>query len=405
MNLSIIFNNINVLLFRFYHAVLVPLRYRVTLRGGELVYKKRNDKKGILFLSNHPSHLDATLLTMALRKLKCPVSIWTLDDVFKNPYTRMVARNPETVTLMKVPNIYESRKKNHQKKLQKLIHRSVELLRQGRNVLFFPSGNQKYQGYEEIHGKSAIHRILQQFPDVNIMVIQITGMWGSRFSRAVKKEERSTARGESMVKFVWNIIKIVLLNFIFFIPKRKITIKFIDVGEDFPRKGTRQEINSYIENKFNTGFESEGEPLLQVSNYFWKTSYTTIEYHLKKYIYDSKKIPLSILHDIKKALSKKTHLNPEKINLNMNLQRDLGLDSLDLTEITMEIENKYHLPPILPKEVYTVGDLAAIASGTLIEDQLEEGKKHLLQQEVVWPVRAYNACAAFFSSLFRFRES
>jgi acyl carrier protein len=406
MLIIILYKYISSLWFWFYHLTLLALRYKITVLGGEKIKLKKNDPKGgILFLANHPSHLDATFLTLALGKQNCQVCIWTLDDVYKNPYARLVARNPETVSLMKVPNIYESRKKQHAKMLRRLLERTLEFLHRGRHVLFFPSGSQKHQGYEEIHGKSAVHRILQRYPHVNIMLVRITGMWGSRFSKAVKKQERSTTRGENLVKFAWNLIKIVLLNLIFFIPKRPIVVEFMPVGEDFPHYGTRKEINRYIEKQFNAGFGPEGEPVLQVPDYFWKTTYTPIEYHVKDYKYQLENVPPSIAEDIIHLVSKKAKINPDQVDLGMKLERDLSLDSLEVTEILIELENKYHLPLILPKQVDSVGHLVALAARTKIEYNLIEGKTHKIRQEIAFPVRACHACAAFIAAFFGFIES
>src|ERR1700722_4119972 len=230
------------LLFRIYHYALIPLRYKLVIQGKENIRKTADPKGGILFLGSHPSHLDATFLTYALLKYGHKVNIWTLEYVFKNPYTRFVARNPNTVKLMKVPNLYSSRLTKNPSRMRRLIAKPIEKLRSGENILFFPSGNQRHTAREEIHGKSAVHRILKEYPSANIVVAQVTGMWGSRFSKAVKKSERSTAKRENWFQFMWNLAKIILLNLVFFIPKRSVSIKFQPMTEDFPRKGTRKEV-------------------------------------------------------------------------------------------------------------------------------------------------------------------
>lgn len=405
MNIYLIFNYIGILLFRVCHHLLIGLRYKIIVKGDENIDLHKTDPEGgTLFLSNHPSHLDGTMLTIALRKTHRRVCIWTLDDVFKNPYAKIVARNTETVTLMKVPNIYESRKAQHPKKLRQLLQRTIQLLQEGKNVLFFPSGSQKHHAYEVIEGKSAIHRILKQYPNVNIKIVRISGMWGSRFSKAVKKEQRSTTKGENLKKFAWNLFKIILSNLLIFIPKRKVVIEFVN-ADDFPRQGTRKEMNAYIEKKINEGYGSLGEPVLQVSDYFWKTSYAPIEYHMKNYQFSLDRVSPDIVRDVVTRVAKQAKVDPAKVELDMKLERDLALDSLEVTEILVDLEKQYHLSHLLPKHVDSVGHLVAMAAKVDINYSLVEQKSHQVHQEVAFPVRACHACAAFIAAFFGFIEA
>src|SRR5262249_13960114 len=152
---------------------------------------------------------------------------------------RIAARSAKLVKLIKVPDAYDKRSAKHPVITRRLIHKTIALLQRGDNVLFFPGGRQKLTPYEEINGKSAVQRILKLYPNVNIFLITMTGMWGIRFSRAVTKSQRSDLMAQSWVPFVWNIVKIILLNFFVFIPKRSVKIDFVPVGPDFPRLGTR----------------------------------------------------------------------------------------------------------------------------------------------------------------------
>jgi long-chain-fatty-acid--[acyl-carrier-protein] ligase len=391
------------LLFRFYHYVLIPLRYKVNILGsGRISSKLTNPRGGVLFLSNHPSHLDATFLSLALLKFGYQISIWTLGYVYKNPYTKLVTRNYETVKLMKVPNVYESRLQKNHSRLFKLITKTVEKLKKGENVLFFPSGMQKHSALEEIDGKSAVQKILNLYPDVNIVFVRLTGMWGSRFSKAVKKSDRSDAKGDNWIKFIWNLINIITFNLIFFIPKRKISLEFDPAGEDFPRTGSRLEINQYMERYFNRGFDKEGEPLVRVPNYFWKTDYVPVEYHLKSYQFDLSEVPSTLINDVIHLIANKAQIDPTKIKIEMQLDKDLSLDSLELTEILIELEKKYYLPQYLPKQVSSVGHLIALTAQVPVEYRPILGKFYKVYQEVPAPLRIWQACAVFVASFFSF---
>lgn len=389
--------------FVLYHYLILPLRYRLNILGIKRIKTRLTDPKGgILFLASHPSHLDPSLVGFALWKNHIRLYIWTVDYVFKHIFTRFAARSSDSVKLLKVPDVFEGRSAKHADKSRRLIHKTVEKLRKGNNVLFFPGGRQKLEPYEEISGKSAVQRILKLYPDVNIVLVTITGMWGSRFSKAVKKSERSNLKANSILRFLWNILKIVLLNGLFFIPKRNIRIEFTPIGSEFPRQGTRQEINRYLEEFINRGFGREGEPLQKVSNYFWKTKYPAYEYHLKSYRYDADQIPVKLRDDVMTLVAQKAGLKTEDVKDEMHLARDLSIDSLETTEILCELEKRYHLPRYAPKHVTTVGHLVALVARIPVDYVPIKGQFPQVIEEPASMVRLVHACAAFVVGLFGF---
>ena len=134
------YNFISRICFRLYHYILLPLRYKIQIKGIETLQSGKTDPKaGFLFLSNHPTHLDASLVGTALIKSNMQVTIWTVDYVFKNPYTRLVARNFDTTKLLKVPNIHENRSFKNPSKVRKLIRRTVEGLQREKISFFSPA--------------------------------------------------------------------------------------------------------------------------------------------------------------------------------------------------------------------------------------------------------------------------
>lgn len=389
--------------FRFYHIFLLPLRYNIRTVGADKVFKEKTDPKGgILFLSNHPSHLDASFIGTTLIKQNIKISIWTLDYVFKNMYTRMVARNSDTTKLIKVPNVHESRNPKNLNKIRQLIRRTVEGLKEGENILFFPGGAQKFMAYEEINGKSAVERILRQYPDVNIVLVRITGMWGSRFSKAVTKSERSNLKGGGWIPFVWNIAKIMLGNLLFFIPKRQITLEFCPAKANFPRRASRKEINTFIEKFFNKSFDASGEPLQRVPDYFWKGKYVQNEYHIKGYKYDLSKVDDSTKTEVLNAVAKVAHVDKESLNPKTSLDRDLALDSLEIAEVLTLLEEKFKMPKKTPKDIHSIGHLMAITAGIPIEYVPISGKFPIIHQEIPFVAKAHQVCYSLLASLFGF---
>jgi long-chain-fatty-acid--[acyl-carrier-protein] ligase len=365
------------------HAFVVPLRYKVNVKGARFLdHVKVNKNTGILFLANHSSHLDATIITIELLKLRIPLSIWALDLTFKLPYLRWAARHSRTVKVVKVPNINERRSRKYTSKLHKLISRTGDGLRQKKNFLIFPSGRCKLTPIEKIDGKSAVPQIIRQCPDVNIVLVRITGMWGSRFSYATKRESRWSTETIRWYDLLWQSVKMIFFNAIFFIPKRQVTVEFLPVGDDFPRFGSRLEIARYLERYYNEAWGPEGEPLLRVPDYFWKGQYTAHEYVTKHYQFDISLVPKPLRNSVVKLIADKADLDCREVDFDMYLGRDLGFDSLDVVEILTELERDYGIRKFVPENVTTVGHLIAIAAGVPVVCEVKKGEFHRVDQHV-----------------------
>lgn len=349
------------LFFLLSHSIFLPLRYKIEVRGAEcLDPKKGGMDSSILFLANHSSHIDATILGVTVLKHHLPLTIWALDLTFKLPYLRWAARRKESIQVVKVPNINERRSEKHNSKLHKLVTRTGDGLSKGKNFLIFPAGRCKKTPIEKIDGKSAVPMIIQQYPKVNIILVRMTGLWGSRFSCATKSDSRWATHSIRSWDMFWHSLKMIVLNGIFFIPKRKVLVEFIPVTNDFPRFGTRLEINRYLENKYNEKWGPQGEPLYRVPDYFWKERYTEYEYQTKSYIYNLNLVPKTIRNAVVTCVADKADLDCKDVNFDMYLGRDLGLDSLDLAEVLTELERRYHIKQLVPEDLTTVGHLVAI---------------------------------------------
>lgn len=370
------------LFFIFSHSLLLPLRYKIEVKGAEcLDVKKGGVNSSILFLANHSSHIDATILGITILKMHLPLTIWALDLTFKLPYLRWAARHKESVQVVKVPNINERRSEKHISSLHKLVTRTGDGLLKGKNFLIFPSGRCKKTPMEKIDGKSAVPLIIQQYPKVNIILVRITGLWGSRFSCATKLESRWATRSIRSLDMFWQSLKMILLNGIFFIPKRKVLIEFIPLQEnEFPKQGSRLEIDRFLEDKFNEKWGPHGEPLYRVPDYFWKERYTEHEYVTRHYIYNLNLVPKQTRNAIVTLLADKANLDCKEVDFDMHLGRDLGLDSLDLAEVLGEIERRYHIKQLVPDNLTTVGHLIAIAGKIPIICQEKNEDFHNIQE-------------------------
>jgi long-chain-fatty-acid--[acyl-carrier-protein] ligase len=363
------------------HHLLLPLRYKIEVEGRDKIKYSLQPGKGTLFLSNHTSNVDPPLVLYYPTLAGLNIIIWAVDYVFKLPYLRYASRHIDKVRIVKVPDTGEHRSLNDAAKIHKLVSRTVEGLNSGVNFLIFPAGHSKRSPYEELGGNSAVHRILQLYPDVNIVFIRHVGLWGSRFSRAGKRNRNWITESKRWNSILWSIFLMFAFNLIFFIPKRRI-IEFVPAPPDFPRRGTRQEINRYLENFYNSAWGPEGEPLYRVPDYFWKPKYTENAYHIVDYRFDLNAVPDIIKNNVIDIIAKKAHTAPQDITPKMELGRNLGLDSLEITDLLIELELKYQLPKNVTSQVISVGQMMALAAKIPIHVETKKGVfRRVIQQE------------------------
>lgn len=339
------------------------MRYKIEVHGQEILEQLQQSGEGVLFLASHPSHMDGSMVSTCLLNNGFKINIWAYDFVFKQPYTGWAGRKDNGLKLIKVPNVPEQRSPKFSSRIHKLINRTVDNLRKGKSYLIFPAGRCKLTPFERINGKSAIHKILQIYPDVKIVLVNIEGMWGSRFSWAAKRYPHWKNENMRWREILKDILKMVFYNFIFFIPKRKVTIVFKLAGPGFPRQGTRLEVNHYLENSFNMAYGPEGELLQRVPDFFWNHTFVPNERIVIHYGYNPKLIPETIRRDIVEMIAKKSNLPAYTIKPNMRPGFDLGLDSLEITDLLSQIELKYQLvKKNVPDDISTVGHLMALAA-------------------------------------------
>ncbi|MEI8300245.1 MAG: AMP-binding protein, partial [Chlamydiota bacterium] len=249
-------------------------------------------------------------------------------------------------------------------------------LENGENFIIYPSGHLKKAGYEVIGGNSFIHRLIHECPDVKIVLIRTTGLWGSCFSRAITGQ----------VPPFWEVFltgaKVLFKNWIFFAPRRKVLVELEVDPQDFPRQGSRLEINKYLEKWYNAYVSDKGctvtdEPLKLVSYARNKEVYPEVTYNAEvqeKKPSIIKKIEVSSI--LKKTILEKlgelADINPNKIKEDQNLASDLGLDSLDVANIYTFLDLEYGVRNIQNERLATVGDVMVAAAGYFEKEEKEE---------------------------------
>jgi long-chain-fatty-acid--[acyl-carrier-protein] ligase len=343
--------------------LLLRLRYRITVKGLDALNAETlKAKGGVLFLPNHPAYfVDPLIATLSVWP-KFQIRPMVVEYMYYTPLVHSVMRFMNAIP---IPDFVTSSNSLKRKKNEKVTQTVINGLKQGENYLIYPAGKVKYTGNESIGGASAVQRILQETPEANVVLVRLKGLWGSRFSRAVLNgaPKLSQVTGE--------LLKTVLKNLLFFTPRRHITVELLPAPADFPREGSRLEINRYLEQWYNQpdGLTEQegsapGDSLMLVSYSLWKKEFLPLRELAVQpdQEVDLEQIPKEVQDKIIHKLAELKECSPAEIKPHMDLARDLGLDSLDLAEMAAFLHEKFEIEEVSGNEFTSVAKVMGIAS-------------------------------------------
>ena len=352
--------------------ILVTLRYRIEVKGLKELDGKLHQGKGILFLPNHPAEVDPILLTFLLYPHYQPHPL-VVENFY---YQKGIRFFMDLVGALPLPNM-DVANQWKARQIERLRQKIARGLQKGESYLIYPGGGLKLTGEEMIGGASFVHDLIQETADVNVVLVRTTGLWGSSFSRAL------TGKTPDFSQTLWRGFLILLKNGLFFTPRRKVTIEVEANPSDFPFKVARRDFNRYLEEWYNQYPEKGPEPLSLVSYCFWKKELPQVAALDEKTVRaDEVAIAPEIQEEVFAHLAVLTRYPREQIKRDMHLSFDLGLDSLDLAQLGLFVEERFDGSPVLPGELQTVEDLLKAAAGFRKELEGAESKE---SEKAKWP--------------------
>jgi acyl carrier protein len=324
---------------------LLALRYRVSFAGIETVAQKR-DGSGILFLPSHPALIDPFLVASRLFP-RFRMHMLADESQVDRPVLRWLARRFGVVRLADAARDGAAAREG----IQRSLDECARLLAAGENVLLYPAGHIMRSRREEIGSNSGVETLLRAAPDARVVLVRTRGLWGSVFSRA-------DGGYPDLGLILRKAVKTLLLNGIFFAPRRPVDIVLWE-PDAFPAQAGRREINAFIENFFNdnpppntyvpyTRFESRGiravaEPPERRGRQACATASAAVQ-----------AMALAKIAE----LSGHAEVKPEQ-----RLANDLGMDSLSRVELAVWIEQEFGFQVPGADMLETAGDVVAAAAG------------------------------------------
>lgn len=350
---------------------LLWLRYRIHVKGMESLSPEALSKPGgILFLANHPAEIDpCILLTLFWNRFRPhPVAI---DYLFRKPGVRFLL---EIVGALPIPNFEGSSNSYKRRQIEITYEKIFALLDRKENLLIYPAGGLKNGPEEIVGGASGVHNIINARPNVNVVLIRSTGLWGSSFSRA------PTGRTPNLGKAFFNGFKVLLRNFLFFAPRRDVVIECTPAPDDFPWKADRRTLNRYLEQWYNA---NGPEPLKLVSFSRFREIYPAIKERPKEEEVSLEKIPQETKEKVLEEIEKLARDSQAEITLESHLSLDLGLDSLDLSQLVVWLKDTFGVLSLHSSDLTTVGSVLAFAAKlkTGKEEEEEGGEEKILWEK------------------------
>lgn len=336
----------------------LSLRYRIRVKGLEKFKASKLDK-GILFLPNHPAHMDPLFLFILLwpkYRMRPVVIEYIYRLSLLKPLMKLVGALP-------IPNLDTSVNELKIKKANTAIQAIADGLKSGKNFIVYPAGRLKSSGKEMIGGASGAHALAQECPDAQIVLIRTTGLWGSSFSRAL------LGRSPDLSETLWHGFKTLLKNGLFFTPRRRIEIEIAFDFPDLPRGENRLAFNRYLENWYNRypderGKIADSEPIQLVSYSRWKQDLPTVFQPKKKNAAEGIEITDDTRSKIYAEIRSILHNPGMEITPEMNLATDLAMDSLNIADLAAYLTKNYEVEEIHPEDIETVQSVLEMAEGS-----------------------------------------
>lgn len=332
-------------------SALFSLRYRIKVVGLNELKKEHDPKGGFIFLPNHPTLLIDPVIIATTIARKMVVRPVVVDFMYYLKLPHILFRWMKAIP---IPSFSVTTNTHKLRRMDRALDEVVKGLDKGENFLFYPAGKIKLTAKEQIGGASGLNKILKDTKHYNVVLVRITGLWGSSFSRA------HPDHASNMTTNVWNGIKSIFKNLIFFTPRRDVLIEFVPAPPDFPYNEARTVQNRWLENWYNKTVEE----VYFVPYSLWSKQ---IPNHLSREVEDEEhidleKVPALVRQKIIDKLSEMSDIPARNIHPNMSLATDLGIDSLDAAEIAIFLEEQFEVKDVPGDDLTTVKKIFGVAS-------------------------------------------
>lgn len=334
--------------FAFIARMLLSLRYRVTISGAECLW----GNEAVLLLPNHPAEIDPVILAANAWKYR-PVRPVVLEKYYFLPWIHHILKFVKSIPM---PDMDIEPGPFKRRRVERAMNSTARALKDGQSVLLYPAGRVKVSGMERIGGNSGVYSLVQQRPGVKIVLVRTMGLYGSIFSKALTGGE-----SPDFLRMLVEGVRIVLMNFVFLVPKRDVYMEFEEAPADFPRSGGPMVVNRWLEKWYN---RDGPEPVTLVSRKFWKEDVPQVPSQTREVV-DLSDVDPEVIEAVTEKIAVISGVPREKVKPESRLGDDLGLDSLAAADLLLWLNEKFDARDVEMTEMASVSSIVAAASGKL----------------------------------------
>ncbi|MCX7003241.1 MAG: MFS transporter [bacterium] len=325
---------------------LLALRYDIRVTGLD----KLGARRGTLILANHPAEMDPVILETLLWRGLRPRPVMT-EDFFEVGALRWLF---VWLRALPVPNLETGRSTFKLRRLAQTMEAICTGLRAGDNILLYPAGGLVRDGQTRIGGASATQTILQNMPDVPVLLVRTRGMWGSSFSWVYRGGR------PDLFGCLAHGLRVLLQNLLVFTPRRRVEISIEDAPAQLPRTAERAAVNAWLEAWFNV---PGPEPVSAVRYARWSARMPEIRGVNAAPPVDLAALPAAIVTGVREELARMKKCAPGDLALDMSLRNELGFDSLEMAEVLAWLDTRFDVRDATILDLTTVGAIMALVAG------------------------------------------
>jgi long-chain-fatty-acid--[acyl-carrier-protein] ligase len=325
-------------------------RYRVQVHGQEQLKKLSGP---VLILPNHPGYIDPFLLFGVLwPALRMRPLVYR--GTFLGPTGRLLVR---LVNALEVPDL-DVASARARGEAEQAVAAIVDGLKRGERFILWPAGRVWREGLERIGPARAAADILRSVPECQVVLVRTRGVWGSSWTWA------QLDRRPLMIRMILASLSWVLLNGLFFMPRRRVAVTVEVMSPIRLPEPRREKLNPWLEEWYNGDLPDQPEKPAWVPYHFLFgrrnfefPALSTTEVEL-----DPVPARSETLAAVRELLNERLPrpLLEEELRPETRLEQ-LGLDSLDRMDLSLAVERQFGFSG--DEACETVGQLCALAEG------------------------------------------
>lgn len=303
----------------------VSLRYSVKVVGTKEALAHPGP---YLVLPSHPSYSDPSIVLTNLWPV-FHLRPMLLETNFENPLLQPFAW---LLNAIKVPEL-ERASAEARAKAEQAVKSVEEALAAGDNVVLWPTGTLSRNGKDSLGAARTAADVLRAVPQTTVVLVRTRGLWGSSLSWA-----RTGTKPMLTRELMLGVFKL-LGNLVFFAPRRHVTMTLEAFSVDERPRPTREALNPWIEEWYNSVPEA---PSFVPTHFLFGARTYEFPPHWTPGETDVSRVTPAVKSGVSKILEE--HLKrplTERENHPETTFAQLGLDSLEVMEISLEVEQVF----------------------------------------------------------------